>query len=98
MLYLGLSYYNRNINKGIAKLRKYYLKTSVLENKSKALYLALILDPRIKREGLTRIGLTSGIESDIYNRLKTDYNRYVYIFNLLFFKFINFIIVIKEII
>ena len=82
----------------MAKLRKYYPKTGVLENKSKALYLALILDPRIKREGLTGIGLASGIESDIYNRLKTDYNRYVYIFNLLFFKFINFIIVIKEII
>jgi hypothetical protein len=58
----------------MAKLRKYYLKTSVLDNKSKALYLALILDPWIKQEGLTSIGLSSGISSDIYNRLKTDYN------------------------
>jgi hypothetical protein len=45
-----------------------------LDNKSKALYLALILDPRIKRAGLAGIGLDSGIVSDIYNRLKTDYN------------------------
>jgi len=58
----------------MAKLRKYYLKTSLLNNKSKALYLALILDPRIKRDGLIGISLTSGIASNIYNRLETDYN------------------------
>ena len=40
-----------------------------LNNKSKALYLALILDPRIKREGLTNIGLSTGITLDIFNRL-----------------------------
>jgi hypothetical protein len=44
-----------------------------LSNRSKALYLALILDPRIKREGLSNIRLGSGLESDIYNRLYTDY-------------------------
>ena len=44
-----------------------------MSNRSKALYLALILDPRIKREGLSNIGLGSGLESDIYNRLYTDY-------------------------
>jgi len=43
-------------------------------NKSKAFYLALILNPRIKKDGLTNIGLSTGIISDIYNRLKTDYN------------------------
>jgi hypothetical protein len=58
----------------MAKLRKYYPKTGVLDNKNKALYLSLILDPRIKREGLTSIGLSSGIEADIYNRLQIDYN------------------------
>jgi hypothetical protein len=62
------------INKGIAKLRKYYLKLSVLNNKNKALYLALTLNPRIKRKGLATIGLSSGIETDIYNRLRIDYN------------------------
>jgi hypothetical protein len=36
--------------------------------------MALILDPRIKQEGLTSISLSSGISSDIYNRLNTDYN------------------------
>ena len=46
----------------------------MLNNKSKALYLALILNPRIKQEGLASIGLSSGMSSDIYNRLKTDYN------------------------
>ena len=45
-----------------------------MDNKSKALYLALILDPRIKRVGLAGIGLDSGMVSDIYNRLKTDYD------------------------
>ena len=59
---------------GIAKLRKYYPKTGILDNKSKALYLALILNPRIKQEGLSSISLSSGMSSDIYNRLKTDYN------------------------
>jgi hypothetical protein len=58
----------------LAKLRKYYPKTSILNNKSKALYLALILDPRIKKDSLIGISLTSGIASDIYNRLETDYN------------------------
>ena len=45
-----------------------------MDNKNKALYLAFILDPRIKRAGLAGIGLASGMVSDIYNRLKTDYN------------------------
>ena len=44
-----------------------------MSNKSKALYLALILDPRIKREGLDNIKLSSGLTIDIYNRLYTDY-------------------------
>jgi hypothetical protein len=38
-----------------------------LNNKSKALYLAFILDPRIKREGLTNIVLFTSITSDIFN-------------------------------
>jgi hypothetical protein len=57
-----------------AKLCKYYPKIGILDNKSKALYLALILNPRIKRIELAGIGLDSSIVSDIYNRLKTDYN------------------------
>jgi hypothetical protein len=40
-----------------------------------SLYRAvIILDPRIKREGLAGIGLDSGMIADIYNRLKIDYN------------------------
>jgi len=35
--------------------------------------MALILDPRIKQEGLIGIGLTSGISADIYNRLYDNY-------------------------
>jgi len=35
--------------------------------------MALILDPRIKREGLIGIGLTLGIAFDMYNRLYIDY-------------------------
>jgi hypothetical protein len=45
----------------------------VLNNKSQALYLALILDPRIKKEGLANIGLSIGIISDIYAKLSADY-------------------------
>jgi hypothetical protein len=39
---------NMAINKGIAKLRKYYLKTRALNLRNKVLYLSLIFDPRIK--------------------------------------------------
>ena len=45
-----------------------------MDNKSKALYLALILNSRIKRVRLAGIGLAPGMLSDIYNRLETDYN------------------------
>jgi len=56
---------NSAINKGIAKLRKYYPKTGALNNRYKALYLFLILSPRIKGEGLSLIGLTSGLSINI---------------------------------
>jgi hypothetical protein len=45
----------------------------VLNNKSKAFYLALILNPRVKKEGLINISLSFNITSNIYNRLKTNY-------------------------
>jgi hypothetical protein len=61
------------INKGIAKLRKYYPKTGALNNRHKALYLSLILNPRIKSEGLSLIGLTSGLSIDIKNKLEEEY-------------------------
>ncbi|KAH7308320.1 hypothetical protein BKA65DRAFT_485667 [Rhexocercosporidium sp. MPI-PUGE-AT-0058] len=48
------------INKGIAKLRKYYLKQ----------------DLRIKRDGLELIGLNRGQSTDILNRLREIYNIY----------------------
>jgi hypothetical protein len=57
--------FSNAIDKGIAKLRKYYPKTGALVNKSKALYLALILNLRIKREELEVISLSSGLISDI---------------------------------
>ena len=41
--------------------------------KNKALYLALILDPRIKKEGLEILGLTQGQAIDIYNKLYLDF-------------------------
>jgi hypothetical protein len=56
------------------KLRKYYPKTRFLNIKNKALYLLLIFDPRIKIEGLSLIGLTSGLSIDIKNKLKEEYN------------------------
>jgi hypothetical protein len=63
------------IDKGIAKLRKYYPKTGGVVNKSKAFYISLIFDPRIKVEGLYNIGISSGMVSDIKNRLNVDYER-----------------------
>ena len=43
-------------------------------SKYKALYFTLILDPRIKRIGLTEnIGLSQGLSNDIYNTLYIEY-------------------------
>ena len=65
--------FTRAIDKGITKLQKYFPKTGINQS-NKALYLSLILDPRIKKDGLEAIGLTYGQTIDIYNRLVTDYN------------------------
>jgi len=61
------------INSGIAKLRKYYPKQGVLNNRSKNFYLSIIFDPRLKEEGLKSMGLSTGFISDIMTRLKTDF-------------------------
>jgi hypothetical protein len=51
--------------------------------------LVLILDPRIKRQGLTGIGLSSGMASDIYNKLYSDYQCKSYFFiNLILIYFL----------
>ena len=62
------------IEKGIAKLRKYYPKTGSINNRNKALYIALILDPRIKLVGLSNMGFSTSIISDIKTRFKEVYN------------------------
>jgi hypothetical protein len=59
----------------MAKLWKYYSKQKALNNKSKAFYLAYILDYRIKKESLDNICLSSSIIANIYNKLKIVYNR-----------------------
>ncbi|CZS97989.1 uncharacterized protein RAG0_06877 [Rhynchosporium agropyri] len=61
------------INKGIAKLRKYYPISGITEY-NKALYISLILDPRIKIDGLSLLGLSNGIISDIKRKLREEYN------------------------
>ena len=65
------------INIGIAKLRKYYPKNQWISsnNRNKALYISLVLDPRIKEEGLYNLDLTSGQISDIIELLKEEYTR-----------------------
>ncbi|KAH7310188.1 hypothetical protein BKA65DRAFT_485123 [Rhexocercosporidium sp. MPI-PUGE-AT-0058] len=63
------------INSGIAKLRKYYLRLGILNNKSKNFYILLILDFRLK-EGLKALGFFAGFISDIKARLKTNFNVY----------------------
>ena len=53
-------------NKAIAKLRKYYpLNTPLIGSENKALYYSLILDPRVKKDGLLNLGLNSRQISDI---------------------------------
>ncbi|CZT08587.1 uncharacterized protein RCO7_08132 [Rhynchosporium graminicola] len=61
------------INKGIGKLRKYYPKSGITEY-NKALYTGLVLDPRIKVDGLSLLGLSNGIISDIKRKLQEEYN------------------------
>ncbi|CZT13965.1 uncharacterized protein RAG0_17661 [Rhynchosporium agropyri] len=71
------------INKRLAKVRKYYPKEGFIGDitRNRALYIALVLDPRIKREGLSNIGLSSGLESDIYTQLhEKGASRYVIAF------------------
>ena len=40
-----------------------------------ALYISLILDPRIKLEGLSALGLSTGQISDIRTSLEIEYNQ-----------------------
>ncbi|TVY31254.1 hypothetical protein LOCC1_G008683, partial [Lachnellula occidentalis] len=53
------------------------LSYSIINNSNKAIYLALILDPRIKKAGLEGIRFTSRISSDIKTLLKADYTKRV---------------------
>ena len=62
------------INKGISKLRKYYPIVGPIRSKNKALYISLILDPRIKTKGLSTLDLSTGQISDIKTILKSEYN------------------------
>ncbi|KAH7303890.1 hypothetical protein BKA65DRAFT_486358 [Rhexocercosporidium sp. MPI-PUGE-AT-0058] len=64
------------INSSIVKLPKYYPRIGVLDNKSKGFYIFLILDFRIKEEGLKALNLSTGFISNIKTRLKTDFDVY----------------------
>ncbi|TVY31256.1 hypothetical protein LOCC1_G008433, partial [Lachnellula occidentalis] len=68
--------FSHAISLGVAKLRKYYPKYSIINDSNKAIYLALILDPRIKKAGLEGIRFTSRVLSDIETLLKADYTKY----------------------
>jgi hypothetical protein len=63
------------INIGIAKLRKYYSKNQWINsnNRNKTLYISLILDPRIKEEGLYNLDLNKSQVIDIIQMLKEEY-------------------------
>ncbi|CZR70301.1 uncharacterized protein PAC_20205 [Phialocephala subalpina] len=64
------------INKGIAKLRSYIPNKGNIQESNKSLYMALILDPRIRRSRLQAAGLSRGQEADTYNKLYADYQSY----------------------
>ena len=61
------------INKGIVKLRSYIPNKGNVQESNKSLYMALILDPRIRRSRLQAAGLSRGQEADTYNKLYADY-------------------------
>ncbi|TVY31259.1 hypothetical protein LOCC1_G008680 [Lachnellula occidentalis] len=68
--------FSHAISLSIAKLRKYYPKYGIINDSNKAIYLALILDPRIKKAGLEGIRFTSGVSLDIETLLKADYTKH----------------------
>ena len=45
-----------------------------MNNRNKALYISLILDPRVKLKGLSNLGLNISQVSDIERLLKEEYN------------------------
>ncbi len=67
--------FTKAIDLGLEKLKKYYPKNN-LANKTKALYLSLILDPRVKEDGLESF-LEYGEVVDLKNKLRVKYIRYI---------------------
>jgi hypothetical protein len=65
-------------------LRKYYPRNAGINKKNKAIYMVLLLDPRIKQEGLEGIGISHRQAVDTYNKLYEEYTRLVY-FLIIFF-------------
>jgi hypothetical protein len=57
----------------MAKLRKYFPKQGLKES-TRSLYLSLILDSRIKKEGLKEL-LDNREAVDIKNKLEVEYNK-----------------------
>ncbi|TVY43671.1 hypothetical protein LOCC1_G008414, partial [Lachnellula occidentalis] len=49
---------------------------NIINNSNKAIYLALILNPRIKKAGSEGIRFTSEVSSDIETLLKADYTKH----------------------
>jgi hypothetical protein len=71
-------------------LRKYYPNNTGINTKNKAIYIVLLLDPRIKRAGLELTGITSSRATDIKTKLDIEYIRLID-FLMIFYKFfINF--------
>jgi hypothetical protein len=58
-------------------LRKYYPNDAGINTKNKAIYIALLLDLRIKRAGLELTGITSSQATDIKTKLNIEYTRLV---------------------
>ncbi len=67
--------FTKAIDLGLEKLKKYYPKNN-LADKTKALYLSLILDPRVKEDGL-EIYLEHEEVVDLKNKLLIEYNKYI---------------------
>jgi hypothetical protein len=65
-------------------LRKYYPNNAGINTKNKAIYIVLLLDPRIKRAGLELTEITSSQAIDIKTKLDIEYTRLINFFSIFF--------------
>jgi hypothetical protein len=71
-------------------LRKYYPKNAGLNKNNKAIYIVLLLDLRVKRDGLESTGINHRQAMDIYNKFYIEYQMSVDLLIIVFIYFFRF--------